>query len=82
MKVVVWVPDLRSFFLTHKIKVHIPSRKLARAQIKRQPTGRASDVVRVWRGTRGSIISCFGSCTPPNSGLKNFALAPKLEASS
>lgn len=35
VRVVAWVPDLRSFFLTHKIKAHIPSRKLARANRSR-----------------------------------------------
>ena len=34
-RVVAWVPALRSSFLTHKIKVHIPSRKLAKANRSR-----------------------------------------------
>ena len=34
-RVVAWVPALRSSFLTHKIKVHILSRKLAKANSSR-----------------------------------------------
>lgn len=34
-RVVPWVPDLRSPFLTHKIKVHVPSRRLAKANRSR-----------------------------------------------
>lgn len=54
VRVVAWVPDLRSFSLTHKIKVPIPSRKVARAnRSKGKPSGRASDVVRGWRAQEG-----------------------------
>lgn len=55
--VVAWVPDLRSFFLTHKIKVHIPSKKRAKANRSSGGQLEESYVVRGWRGA-----GCGGMC--------------------
>lgn len=75
MGVVAWVPELRSFFLTLEMEVHILSRKLSRADRAEAAGGSAS--VRRGGGGRGTASS-----RPPDSGLEGLAVAPEPEVSS
>lgn len=71
-RVVAWGPDLRSSFLTHKIKVHIPSRKLAKANRSRGSQLEEPQMQEEMQGSERTYHQLLWQLCPTNSGLDAF----------